>query len=45
VYGNGAIEIEDIKVVKFEVNNQLLKVYLGEGRDVRVIEVVYYDDA
>lgn len=44
VYGNGSIEIEDVKGVKFKHNGQRLKVYFEEGRVVKFIEVVYLDD-
>jgi len=45
VYGIGAIKIEDVKGVKFKINGQRLKVYFGEGCDVRVDEVLYLYDA
>uniref|UniRef100_M1DTP1 Uncharacterized protein n=1 Tax=Solanum tuberosum TaxID=4113 RepID=M1DTP1_SOLTU len=45
VHGNGEIETEDIKGVKFKVNGQCLKVLFGENGDVRVIEMVYLDNA
>lgn len=33
-----------MKRVRIKLNEQNLKVYFGEGRDVRVLEVVYLDD-
>jgi len=41
VYGNGSIEIEDAKGLRFTVNGQRWKAYIGESQDVRVVEVVF----
>lgn len=44
LWGNGAIEVDNKKGETFKMNGQHLKKYFGEPPNVKMVEVVYFNE-